>query len=281
MKTYRDGDYSGERALFMTNDAVLFNCRFHDGESPLKESKNLELHGCTFQWKYPLWNVKDVTVMDTTLEETARSGIWYAYNLKMTHCTINAPKTFRYAKKVEIESCRIENAQETFWNCNGIKIKSVYAKGDYFGFHSENVEVNGFGLDGNYCFDSAKNVVVRNAHLNSKDAFWNCENVTCINCTIIGEYLGWHSKNLNFINCTIESNQGLCYINGLRMINCRLIKTDLCFEYCYNIDAEITTHIDSIKNPYYGRIHADSIGEIIFDDPKIDPNLTKIIVNKQ
>ena len=131
-------------------------------------------------------------------------------------------------------------------------------------------------LTGNYCFDGSKNIEVYNSKLISKDAFWNCENVVVYDSTIIGEYLAWNSKNITFINCVIESLQGLCYIDNLKMINCKLINTTLAFEYS-TVDVEINSHIDSIVNPSSGIIQAQSIGEIILDDKKINPHDTKII----
>ena len=133
-------------------------------------------------------------------------------------------------------------------------------------------------LTGNYCFDGAKNIEVHNAKLISKDAFWNCENVIVYDSTIIGEYLAWNSKNITFINCTIESLQGLCYMDNVKMVNCKLINTSLAFEYCSNIDADIVSHIDSITNPISGVIRAHSIGEIILDETKINPQDTKIMI---
>lgn len=44
----------GERALFQAKDLSIFNCTFEDGESPLKESSNIDLHETNFKWKYPL-----------------------------------------------------------------------------------------------------------------------------------------------------------------------------------------------------------------------------------
>lgn len=92
-----------------------------------------------------------------------------------------------------------------------------------------------------------------------------------------GEYLGWNTENLTLINCTIESNQGLCYIKHLTLKNCRLLQTDLAFEYCSDIQAEINSDIISVKNPISGVIQAHHIGEIIQDDPQLDPQQTKII----
>lgn len=60
------------------------------------------------------------------------------------------------------------------------------------------------------------------------------------------------------------------------MINCKLINTTLAFEYS-TVDVEINSHIDSIVNPSSGIIQAQSIGEIILDDKKINLHDTKII----
>lgn len=102
--------------------------------------------------------------------------------------------------------------------------------------------------------------------------------MTIYDSKISGEYLAWNTKNLTLINCTIESDQGLCYIDGLKMINCKVLRTDLAFEYCSNIDADITTNVMSIKNPINGSIKVKSVDKIIFDDPQIDPDETKIKV---
>ena len=254
---------------------------FHDGESPLKESQDLELNNVTFQWKYPLWYVTNALVYDSTLLETARSGIWYTKNIEMNNCEILAPKTFRRASFITLNDCNIPNAQETFWGCDHIKLNNVTAKGDYLMMNCHDIEVNNLKLDGNYLFDGSKNIVIKDSILNSKDSFWNVENATVINCEIIGEYLGWNSKNLTFINCTISSLQALCYIDGLKLINCRLLDSSLCFEYCSNIDADIVDTFVSIKNPTSGIIRCQNVQEIIIDDNSRDINKeTKIIIKE-
>lgn len=279
MKKYTQGTLTGERALYDTHDAFIEESTFMDGESPLKESSDIKLSHCIFKWKYPLWYCDNVEVEDTTLLEEARSGIWYTNNIKMINCHISAPKQFRHSKGISLINCCLPNALETMWNCEDIVLKNVNVTGDYFGLNAVNVDIDHFNLIGNYAFDGGKNIVIKNAKLDSKDSFWNCENVTVIDSIIVGEYLGWNSKNITFINCTIESHQGMCYIDGIKMVNCKLLNTDLCFEFCSNIDAEITTSIDSVKNPYSGRIKARSIGELILDEKYIDPKNTIIEVS--
>ena len=269
MEKYRKingGKYTGERALFMLTNATVMDATFCNGESPLKESLNLDIIRCTFDWKYPIWYAKNIEVNESRLTFTARSGIWYTDNITMNRCVIDAPKTFRKATRITLNSCSLEHADETLWFCKDIKMDCVKAKGNYLAMGSENVEVNHLELDGNYFLDGAKNCVVRDSILNSKDAFWNTENVTIINSKIIGEYLGWNSKNLTLINCEISSLQGLCYIDGLKMINCKLTDSSLCFEYCTKIDAVIIDTFESIKNPTSGIIRLKGVKKLIVDE---------------
>ena len=276
-KILENGVHTGERALFMSKDIHFFNCVFEDGESPLKESRDIDLDNSEFRWKYPLWYCQNVNCMKVTFLETARSGVLYTKHIKFIDCNIEAPKTFRRAEDIELISVQLPNALETFWQCKDIRLNHVYAKGDYFGMNSENIEVEDLYLDGNYCFDGAKNIVIRNSTLNSKDSFWNCENVTVINSTIVGEYLAWNCKNITFINCKITSHQGLCYIEGLKLVNCELTDTDLCFEYCSDIEADIINVVDSIKNPISGTIRVKGVKELILEEDKVDVSKTKII----
>jgi len=280
MNTINQQVLTGERALFMSNDLKVINSSFRDGESPLKESKNIEVDNCTFEWKYPLWYCKDIKVKNTVWHEMARAGVWYTNNIVVDSCEIIAPKNFRKCDGLELTNIKFTNAAETLWNCKNIRINKVEAKGDYFAMGCENIEVDGLILDGNYGFDGARNVVIKNSKLLTKDAFWNCENITCYDSYIEGEYLGWNSKNLTFVNCEIESLQGLCYIENLTLVNCKMKNTTLAFEYCSNIDAEVVTNVDSVLNPISGVIRAKAIGELIMDETKIDPSKTKIIVGE-
>ena len=74
MKEIRQQFLTGERALFQGADLKIYDTIFDDGESPLKESHNIELRNSMFKWKYPLWysdsiSVKDCTWFDMRSEE--------------------------------------------------------------------------------------------------------------------------------------------------------------------------------------------------------------------
>ena len=277
MTNIKGKKYEGERSLFMARDLDIEDTIFGEGESPLKESRDIKLYNSMFKWKYPLWYSKDITVKNCSWFEMARAGVWYTENISIEDSAIEAPKNFRRCKNLSLNNVSLSDAKETLWNCEDVTLTNVTAKGTYFGMNTKNIKVENLTLYGDYSFDGGKNIEVRNSKLLSKDAFWNCENVVVYDSFISGEYLGWNSKNLTFINCTIESLQGMCYIENLVMKNCKLLDTTLSFEYS-TVDAEIEGHIDSVKNPISGSITADSIGELIMEEDKVDVSKTKIII---
>ena len=270
------GRLTGERALFHAKDLTIKDTIFDDGESPLKESQNIELIGCMFKWKYPLWYCKHIVAKDCKWFDMARAGVWYTDDLYVENAMIEAPKNFRRCKDIVLKNVDFFHAEETLWNCNNVKLMNVTAKGDYFAMNSNDMYISDFKLDGNYSFDGCRNVEIHNATLLSKDALWNSEKITVYDSFISGEYLGWNAKNLTLINCTIESLQGMCYIDNLVMKNCKLLNTTLAFEYS-SVEAEIASGIDSVMNPTSGTIKAEYIKELIMEKDKVDITKTNII----
>lgn len=278
MKHINQQYLTGERALFQGKDLKIYDTTFADGESPLKESRNIELYRSMFKWKYPLWYSRDIKLEDCVLFEMGRAGIWYTEHISMKNCIVEAPKNFRRTTGIELERVTMPNAGETLWNCDQIRMNQVSAKGDYFAMNSSNLYIDGFELVGNYSFDGVKHAEIHHARLLSKDAFWNSEDITVYDSFISGEYLGWNAKNLTLVNCTIESNQGMCYIDNLVMKNCRLLNTTLAFEYS-TVDVEVNNTIDSVLNPISGTIRAGKIGELLMDSSKVD--VTKTIIRTE
>ena len=279
-KEIRQERLTGERALFGSQRLRVVDTVFDDGESPLKESRDIELWGCMFKWKYPLWYCRNVLAKNCTWFEMGRAGVWYTKHITVEDSAIEAPKNFRRCEDVTLRNVSFPNAAETLWSCDGVTIERVTATGDYFAMNSRNMTVSDFTLYGNYPFDGAMNVEIRGARLLSKDAFWNSENVTVTDSFISGEYLGWNSKNLTLVNCTVESLQGMCYIDNLVMKNCKLLNTTLAFEYS-TVDVDIVGKIDSVLNPSGGTIRAEYIDDLTVERDRVDPSKTKIICRQK
>ena len=280
MKQIKQQLLTGERALFASCDLEIYDTVFDDGESPLKESRNIEIFNSFFKWRYPVWYSENFNIKNCFFNSDTRAGFWYAKKIFIEDTIIDSPKNFRRSENLEIKNVTMKNAEETFWHCKNIFLENVTANGDYFAMNSENLKINHLTLNGHYSFDGVKNVEIHDSKFITKDCFWNSENVTVYDSLIIGEYLGWNAKNLTLINCTIESLQGLCYIENLIMKNCKLLNTTLAFEYS-TVDAEITNKIDSVMNPRGGIIRAKKIGELILENDKVDIEKTKIICSEK
>ena len=141
------------------------------------------------------------------------------------------------------------------------------------------MDIDGLNMTGKYSFQYVRNVIIRNSELNTKDAFWHSKNVTVTDSVVRGEYLGWYSEDIKLIRCKIIGTQPLCYCKGLILEDCTMEQTDLSFENS-EVTANVSGHIDSVKNPLRGEICADSIGEVILENGRINPNDTKIICGK-
>lgn len=281
MDQYQNGHYTGERALYHIHDAEITDSLFDDGESPLKECSDLKLKNVTFGWKYPLWYGKNILVEDSTFLEMSRSGLWYTDDSIFRSSHIIAPKEFRRCHNITLEDLVFDNAQETLWTCDGVKMKNIKAKGDYFGKDSRNIQIDHFELDGNYCFDGGENIEITNSILHSKDSFWNCRHVRIKDCVIEDEYFAWNSEDIVLENCIIRSHQGFCYMKDVKLIHCQIEDSDLIFEFCENLQADVCSPLDSVKNPISGHIRAESIKELVRDEALIDPKKTIIEVKDE
>ena len=259
-------EFGGERPLFARHDLRLENVTVVNGESAVKHCQRMEASHCRFYGKYPWWHVDGALIEDCHFAPGARSAIWYTNDLVMRRCVIDAPKFFREMKHVELEDVTINDADETFWRIDGLRLKNVTLhEGTYPFMFSENIFVDGMKSDAKYVFQYCRNVEIHNAQIVTKDSFWECENVTIYDSWLDGEYLAWQSKNVRLVNCHLAGEQLLCYCDNLVLENCTIDKAcDRMFEYS-TVEADISGHIENIKNPTSGHIVADSIGSVTID----------------
>ncbi len=273
MELIKNKEYGGERPLFATHDIRLEGITITDGESAIKQCQHMEAKDCRFYGKYPWWHVDCALIENCYFAESARSAIWYTNDLVMRCCTIDAPKFFREMRNVVLEDVILNDADETFWRVDGLRLKNVTLhKGTYPFMFSRNIYVDGLVSDSMYVFQYCKDVEIHNAKIVTKDSFWECENVTIYDSILDGEYLAWHSKNVRLVNCHLAGEQLLCYTDHLVLENCTFDKAcDRMFEYT-TVEADISGHIENIKNPTSGHIVADSIGSVTIDENVRQPN---------
>lgn len=266
-KTVAHQQFDAERALYNLCSADVTDCTFAgpaDGESVLKEARDVVLANCSFSLRYPLWHVDTFRLDGCTMDEKTRAAIWYCQNGQIRNCDLGGIKAVRECRSIHIFDSTIVS-QEFGWKCSDITLTDSSITAEYLFFDSRDVHLDRVNMKGKYSFQYMENLTVRDSYLDTKDAFWHSKNVTAINCTLRGEYLAWFSQGLTLINCRIIGTQPLCYCQDLRLENCTMEQTDLSFEYS-DVHADIIGHIDSVKNPRSGHIIADSIGQVITGD---------------
>ncbi|MBR4290841.1 MAG: DUF3737 family protein [Oscillospiraceae bacterium] len=256
--------FDEERALYYLQHADVVDCVFAgpaDGESALKEARDVCVTGCRFSLRYPLWHVQGFKMHDSTMDDKTRAAIWYACGGEITDSVLGGIKAVRECRNISISGSQIVS-QEFGWKSTNISLKDSSVTAEYLFFDSRDVTLDHVQMKGKYSFQYMQNLTIRDSYLDTKDAFWHSNNVTVINSTLKGEYLAWFSENLTLIDCHITGTQPLCYCKGLKLINCTMESTDLSFEYS-EVEADVRGHVDSIKNPKCGHITVDSVGEII------------------
>lgn len=258
--------YDEERALYGSADLAAKNCRFDgpaDGESAFKECRNISAENCFFNLRYPFWHDRGLKITDCEMTELCRAALWYSDNIEIENSRLHGIKALRECRDVKMHGCDIISP-EFGWSVNGLEMTDCTAESEYFMMRSTGLRFTDVRFKGKYSFQYIENSVFENCVFETKDAFWHAKNVVIKNSVVKGEYLAWYCENVTFENCKITGTQPLCYCKGLRLVNCEMHDADLCFERS-EVNAAVTTHIVSVKNPLSGRICAPSVGEVIRD----------------
>ena len=259
--------FDQERALYHLTCADVIDCTFAgpaDGESALKEARDVKLENCRFSLRYPLWHAEGFKLHDSSLDEATRAPIWYSRDGVISDSDLNCIKALRECRNIKITDCTIAS-EEFGWKCDGISVADSTLKAQYVFLDSRNVTLDKVEMSGKYSFQYVENMTIRNSVLDTKDAFWHSKNVTVFDSVVKGEYLGWFSEGLTLVNCRIIGTQPLCYCRKLTLVNCTKEGTDLAFEYS-DVEATVEGHVESIKNPRSGCITVGSVGQVIRED---------------
>ena len=263
--------FDTERALYGSDGVAVKNCAFDgpaDGESALKESRNVQVESCFFNLRYPFWHDHNLRISGSEMTDKCRAALWYCEGVEIKDTKLHGIKALRECADAVISDCDIVSP-EFGWSVRGCEMRNTTAESEYFMMRSTGLRFKNVKLKGKYSFQYIEDAVFENCEFDTKDAFWHAKDVVVRDSVVKGEYLAWYCENVTFENCTIIGTQPLCYCKGLRLINCAMIGTYLAFERS-EVEADITTEVISIKNPLSGRISVPAVGEIIRDIPGAD-----------
>ena len=274
--------FDEERALYNLSHADVIDCVFAgpaDGESVLKEARDVSLENCSFSLRYPLWHVEGFQLHDSKMDELTRAAIWYAKDGTITDSVLGGIKAVRECENIVIKDCSV-TSEEFGWMSSRIRVEDSTLASQYIFFGSRDVALDRVKMTGKYSFQYMENLTISNSVLDTKDAFWHSKNVTVTDSIVKGEYLGWFSEGLTLKNCKIIGTQPLCYCKDLKLIDCTMEDTDLSFEYS-DVEATISGHVLSIKNPRSGHITVDTVDEVLFTDDTVMDCTGKVIIREK
>jgi len=256
--------FDQERALYGTESITLENCRFEgaaDGESALKESRDVTAKNCVFALRYPFWHTEKIFLSCIRMEETCRAALWYCKDVTVKDSVLHGVKALRECADIRLAECDISSA-EFGWFSRKIDTRNCDVSGEYAFLHAKDISAEEMRFAGKYSFQYVENVTLRNCVLKTKDAFWHSRAVTVYDSVIEGEYLGWYSENLRLVRCHIKGTQPLCYARGLILEDCTMENADLAFEKS-EVEATVRGEIVSIKAPKSGNITVEKLGALL------------------
>ena len=271
MELVENKTFDQERALYGIRDLLVRHCQFDgpaDGESALKECRDITVQDCFFNLRYPFWHDHKLTIAGCELAPLCRAALWYTEHAEIRDSKLHGIKAVRECGDIKISRCDILSP-EFGWSTRGMQMEDTHVESEYFMMRSDHVYLDKVDFKGKYSFQYVHEMVIENSMLDTKDAFWHAQNVVVRNSVVKGEYLGWYSDNVTFENCLIQGTQPLCYCTNLKLVNCRMGGCDLSFERS-QVEATLSESPASIKNPLSGTITIPAETEVIRDIPGAD-----------
>ncbi len=266
--------FEAERSLYGLRDVEVAFCHFGgplDGESPLKEGRNLYVHDSDFGIRYPLWHLESGKLENVHLGEGARAGLWYARDVDVLSSKIEAVKFARECDELDIVDSFVRG-DEFGWKCHGLRLSSTKVEGIYSLLDSDRIEGRDFHQDGRYSMQYVRSSTFTGCSFKGRDAFWHAKDVVIADSRLEGEYLAWYSENLTLIRCTIDSHQPLCYCRNLTLVDCRFSgESDLAFENS-DVHGNVLGGLGSVKNLRSGELLIEKETPIVDEDDVYEVN---------
>ena len=114
-----------ERALYGSDGILVKNCAFDgpaDGESALKESRNVEMENCFFNLRYPFWHDDGLKISGSEMTELCRAALWYSNDITINNTKMHGIKALRECSKVRMMGCDVISP-EFGWSVHEIEMK--------------------------------------------------------------------------------------------------------------------------------------------------------------
>ena len=164
MNEYKNMEFDQERALYGTDGILVSGCRFDgpaDGESALKESRNIRVEDCLFNLRYPFWHDENLKIDGCEMTPNCRAALWYTENVMIRNTKMHGIKALRECADVTVADSDIISP-EFGWSVRGITMKNTSVESEYFMMRSERLDFDSVSLKGKYSFQYITDSVFEN-----------------------------------------------------------------------------------------------------------------------
>ena len=149
MRLIENQTFDMERALYGSDGVTVLNCAFDgpaDGESALKESRNVQIDKCFFNLRYPFWHDHGLQIAGSEMTELCRAALWYSDNIEIEDTKLHGIKALRECSQVKMKGCDVISP-EFGWFVSEIEMEDCAVQGEYFMMRSnaltfKNVSLN-------------------------------------------------------------------------------------------------------------------------------------------
>ena len=103
--------FDEERSLYNLKNGLVKKCIFAgpaDGESVLKEARDVVVEDCDFSLRYPLWHVDGFELNNSRMDDKARAALWYCKDGKISNSTLGGIKAIRECSNISFDN-KIKN----------------------------------------------------------------------------------------------------------------------------------------------------------------------------
>jgi len=136
----------------------VLDCKFEgieDGESALKECRDIEVDRCSFALRYPLWHAYNYKIRNSIFLSTSRAPLWYCSNGELIGVSIKGVKAIRECSSINIVDSDIDS-DEVGWKSRDIKVINSKISSFYLFFDSKNIEIENIDFKGKYSFSTVR-----------------------------------------------------------------------------------------------------------------------------
>ena len=189
MELVENKTFDQERALYGTRDLLVRHCQFDgpaDGESALKECRDITVQDCFFNLRYPFWHDHNLTIAGCELTPLCRAALWYTEHAEIRDSKLHGIKAVRECGDIKISRCDILSP-EFGWSTRGMQMEDTHVESEYFMMRSDHVYLDKVDFKGKYSFQYVQDMVIEHCVLDTKDAFWHAQNVIVRNSVVKGE----------------------------------------------------------------------------------------------